>query len=291
MPDSINPFAAELRSLASRAGAADRIPTLREIEKVSGIGRTQIGQWLRGSGLPRSWDDGADVVVTALFKIAVQNRRPIEDEEASRSRCRDAYHRAKREAPKEKEPEPEPVARRNRRPVVLGVGAATAVLLIGGGLWWTSAHREEWRTAPISPLATALSGKCLTPNAAGGIEQYTCTDAQDQNWQLARPEAAVSEVVVLHVPSGRCLAASGQQFSGVRLAALADCDDPSATRWRIAPGDRKRGWTYLRLTHVERGLCLDVYGNNPSDGTTIVLWSCVGAVNQLFRVRDGSVPS
>jgi hypothetical protein len=92
----LNPFAAELRRAAGGAAAPDKAPSLRELSKVSGVGRSAIGDWLAGRSLPRSWDDSAVLVVDAIIKLAARYGKRFPDEEAVRQRCKDAYARAKR---------------------------------------------------------------------------------------------------------------------------------------------------------------------------------------------------
>jgi hypothetical protein len=95
-PPPLNPFAAELRRAAAGAAAPDKAPSLRELSSVSGVGRSAIGDWLAGKSLPRSWDDGAVLVVDATIKLAARYGKRFADEEAVRQRCKDAYDRAKR---------------------------------------------------------------------------------------------------------------------------------------------------------------------------------------------------
>jgi hypothetical protein len=65
------------------------------MSKISGVGRSAIGDWLAGKSLPRSWDDGAVLVVDAIIKIAARYGKRFPDEEAVRQRCKDAYDSAK----------------------------------------------------------------------------------------------------------------------------------------------------------------------------------------------------
>lgn len=92
----LNPFAAELRRAAAGAAAPDKAPSLRELSSVSGVGRSAIGDWLAGKSLPRSWDDGAVLVVDAIIKLATRYGKRFADEEAVRQRCKDAYDRARK---------------------------------------------------------------------------------------------------------------------------------------------------------------------------------------------------
>lgn len=92
----LNPFAAELGRAAAAAAAPDQAPSRRELAKISGVGKTAIADWLAGKSLPRSWDDGAVLLVDAIIKIAARYGKRFPDEEAVRQRCKDAYYSAKR---------------------------------------------------------------------------------------------------------------------------------------------------------------------------------------------------
>lgn len=94
-PPPLNPFAAELRRAAAGVAAPDKAPSLRELSSVSGVGRSAIGDWLTGKSLPRSWDDGAVLVVEAIIKLAARYGKRFADEQAVRQRFKDAYARAK----------------------------------------------------------------------------------------------------------------------------------------------------------------------------------------------------
>ncbi|MGH3830966.1 MAG: hypothetical protein ACRDRS_11040 [Pseudonocardiaceae bacterium] len=50
---------------------------------------------MAGKSLPRSWDDGAVLVVDAIIKLADRYGKRFADAEAVRQRCKDAYDRAK----------------------------------------------------------------------------------------------------------------------------------------------------------------------------------------------------
>lgn len=95
----LNPFATELCRAAAGADAPDKAPSLRELSKISGVGRSAIGDWLAGKSLPRSWDDGAVLVVDAIIKLAARYGKRFPDEEAVRQRCKDAYYSAKSAQP------------------------------------------------------------------------------------------------------------------------------------------------------------------------------------------------
>ncbi|MGH3601387.1 MAG: RICIN domain-containing protein, partial [Pseudonocardiaceae bacterium] len=69
---------------------------LRELSKISGVSRSAIGEWLAGTSIPRSWDDGAMLVVDAIIKLAARYGKSFPDEDAVRQRCMDAYHCARK---------------------------------------------------------------------------------------------------------------------------------------------------------------------------------------------------
>lgn len=91
----LNPFAAEIRHATAAAAAPDKALSLRELSSISGVGRSAIGDWLGGKSLPRSWDDGAVLVVDAIIKLAARYGKCFPDEEAVRQRCKDAYGKAR----------------------------------------------------------------------------------------------------------------------------------------------------------------------------------------------------
>lgn len=91
----LNPFAAELRRAAAAAAAPDKAPSRRELARVSGVGKTAIADWLAGKSIPRSWDDGAVLLVDAIIKLAARYGKGFPDEDAVRQRCMDAYYNAK----------------------------------------------------------------------------------------------------------------------------------------------------------------------------------------------------
>ncbi|MBV9141901.1 MAG: helix-turn-helix transcriptional regulator [Pseudonocardiales bacterium] len=90
-----NPFAAELRRAIAAAAAPDKTLSLRELSDISGVGRSAIGDWLNGKSLPRSWDNGAVLVVDAIIRLADRYGKRFADEEAVRQRCKDAYGTAR----------------------------------------------------------------------------------------------------------------------------------------------------------------------------------------------------
>jgi len=91
----LNPFASELARAAAAAAAPGTAPSRRELAKISGVGKTAIADWLAGKSLPRSWDDGAVLLVEAIIKVAARYGKRFPDEEAVRQRCKDAYYSAK----------------------------------------------------------------------------------------------------------------------------------------------------------------------------------------------------
>lgn len=149
-----NPFAAELRRACAQATAPDPAPSLRLISAVSGVGRTAIGQWLKGASLPRSWHDGAAPVVDALVRIADRHGRPFPDPAAVRQRCRDAYRAAKRAAAGK--PSGTDAPRRGATPPAVGAIPRPTTAVDGAG-HGPSVPAGDAAAAPPVPPGTVLA--------------------------------------------------------------------------------------------------------------------------------------
>ncbi|WP_445520994.1 tetratricopeptide repeat protein [Streptomyces sp. NEAU-174] len=123
-----NPFSVALRRIAARAAAPERGLSVRQLEAVSGLGRSTINDWLTGRSLPRNWHDGAAPVVEAVIRLAEQYGNAFADADEVRAHCRAAYGRAKGEGcPAPRTPGDEPAVPRSvvappvgRLPVVHG---------------------------------------------------------------------------------------------------------------------------------------------------------------------------
>lgn len=81
--------------------------------------------------------------------------------------------------------------------------------------------------------------------------------------------------------SDKCMSVNGIQNSAAVIQAACS-SNPWAGDWQVFTFVPTGGYYQLRFN--SSGRCLDVYGNNPSDGGLIDQYDCIGASNQLWTL-------
>jgi hypothetical protein len=115
------------------------------------------------------------------------------------------------------------------------------------------------RVAAASASAIVLAGLVNAPAASAFPGTYT--------W---RPE---------HV-GNMCVTAHGGAHKGAKVDQYT-CVGQGNQRWYVRTlGVRPQ--TYALEAADNRNLCLDIPGNNDSNGNQLVLWDCNGRINQTF---------
>ena len=136
------------------------------------------------------------------------------------------------------------------------------------------------RHGGVGPRSSAEGGASWGGLADDGtpVNLYRCNGGANQVWRLDLT-AAPQPVVGL---GGKCLVPGPVDASGdtrVVIGACSEGDDVS-DRWQLVTLGTARPST---LIHLDTGLCLDVEGAVPDDGTPTILFECTGGANQVWR--------
>lgn len=289
----LNPFAAELRRAAAGAAAPDKAPSLRELSKISGVGRSAIGDWLAGKSLPRSWDDGAVLVVDAIIKLAARYGKRFPDEEAVRQRCKDAYENAKN---------PPRVNGTPGSGITLPGVEATADPADAAS--WRSAVDEpgpagsEAGSAPYSP--SRWRGK-YTVSAIAVFAVMTVTVALTLLWWTPekRAPAPLADPPPIEVPShptplmsaksGKCVTVDGDADKARALQF--GCTDAAGRTWYLQRAAEGTATHLFRIVNASNSKCLSYSDEIVGEAHVVVQRSCASGNNkdQLwnFVVQNG----
>ncbi|MFU8870467.1 RICIN domain-containing protein [Micromonospora sp. SL4-19] len=157
------------------------------------------------------------------------------------------------------------------------VGVLVGVLFVSGVLGGGGDQpMVPAAAAAPSPTASESSEAEPTTEAAPSTEAAPTTEAPPP---APPPAPAAGPKVFRGVPSGRCVAAIGDNPEGAQ-AALADCTGGPEQQWVAT----QVAADVFSLTNAVSGMCLDVYGQSTDDGTNVVQWSCNGQANQQWRL-------
>ncbi|MGH3775146.1 MAG: RICIN domain-containing protein [Pseudonocardiaceae bacterium] len=277
----LNPFAAELGRAAAAAAAPDKAPSRRELAKISGVGKTAVADWLAGKSLPRSWDDGAVLLVDAIIKFAARYGKRFPDEEAVRQRCRDAYYSARSAQPVNSTPGS--VTPLSSVEVIAGsaetasrcaaddgsgpVGSAPesgSVASLPGGwrakrtvlavlvfaiLAGTVSLTLLWWPAgkPVTPLISMKSSKCVSIDGDADEArafQLDCTPEPGRKWYLqpATDDGSMALLFrIVNASNGKCLSYSEEMFGGAHVVAQRSC---------ASGNNRDQLWNFVVENHA-----------------------------------------
>ncbi len=139
-------------------------------------------------------------------------------------------------------------------------------------------------TSPLQVIAKS-SGKCLDvrdfSRAKGGdIQQWSCTDNDNQQWLFTATDDGSYEVA--SVNSGMSLTV--EKNSSSKGAAILQWIYVGAAsqKWRLRP----MGDGYYTLVVESTGKCLDVRGGPPAtgEGVPVQQWDCWGGDNQAWQL-------
>jgi hypothetical protein len=89
-----------------------------------------------------------------------------------------------------------------------------------------------------------------------------------------------TDIIALH--SQKCLQTNG--FAGTQVVQM-PCDGGLAQTWRF---NKTAIANQYNIVHVSSGYCLDVKGAYIGNGGAVIVWSCNGGTNQLFRLLSKS---
>ncbi|WP_155370716.1 RICIN domain-containing protein [Catellatospora vulcania] len=120
-----------------------------------------------------------------------------------------------------------------------------------------------------SALVSAASGRCLDvpgSNTSNGVQPiiWDCSGRDNQRW-------AVSGQTLQSL--GKCLDAPTGATAGSKVQLWA-CTGAANQRWNLNAN--------ATISNAANGLCLDVSGNSPANGTPVILWNCTAAANQRW---------
>lgn len=136
------------------------------------------------------------------------------------------------------------------------------------------------------------SGKCLSiagGNSTSGtpIQQADCTGQPNQLWTIQSIQARQFKVISV-LNNGNCLSVAGANGGSAPANDGATIEAAQCTY----PGDQSQTWAMDVAQPIKyfptTSKCLDVRGGEQAtaDGTQTELWSCIGASNQLWTVKD-----
>ncbi len=283
-----NPFAAELRRAAAGAAAPDRAPSLRELSTISGVGRSAIGDWLAGKSLPRSWDDGAVLVVDAIIKLAARYGKRFPDEEAVRQRCRDAYYIAKNAQQENGTPS-------GCAPVQNVAGPAAAMEAVSHINSDDGSGEGPVGSVPASGTAASLMGRWRTKRAVSVVvflAVVAITITLTMLWPAERSRATLpTNPSSLPIPSGptplqashskKCVTAEGDAEES--RAFQSGCKNAPGGTWYLRPVEGAGDLEYLfRIVNASNSKCLS-YSDGLVGGAHIVVQrSCANDQGQMW---------
>jgi hypothetical protein len=147
---------------------------------------------------------------------------------------------------------------------------AAAVMAASGSAIWLGMGSAS--AAVGSPLVSAASGRCLdvvgnNPAPGTAVAIWDCNGQQNQGWVFTSQGElrTFNETRCLNLPAAT---------AGIQLA-IQNCNGQANQRFRMNANGS--------ITATQSGLCLDVEGNNPANGTRVVAWSCNGQPNQRWN--------
>lgn len=321
----LNPFAAELGRAAAVAAAPDKAPSRRELARISGLSKTAVADWLAGKSLPRSWDDGAVLLVDSIIKFAARYGKSFPDEDAVRQRCRDAYYCAKSAQQMNGNPGVDSsilhggvITDSGARcaadgPLVSVKSAPEAGIVVNSAGGWR-AKRTIWTGLVVTILAGTVTlallwwpgGKAATPlisvktkkcvSVAGDVDetrafQRACTSEPGSQWYLQRT-AGDDIFRIVNASNGKCLSASDGMHGGAHVVAQRSCADVSDTRqlWSfVKDGEPRQGWTSGTFTNMRSSQLLDINGGSTEEGVPVIQWFEDHGSNQRFQMMTEAV--
>lgn len=274
----LNPFAAELRRAAAGAAAPDKAPSLRELSMISGVGRSAIGDWLAGKSLPRSWDDGAVLVVDAIIKLAARYGKRFPDEDAVRQRCRDAYYSAKN--------------------AQQGIGCVPVpnVTATAGAVEAASQISSDDGSVPASGIAVSLPGRWATKHAVSAIvfsAVLAIIMALTALWwpaQRSQPAPPTNSSAVL-IPSRstslqaahskKCVTVEGDAEES--RVFQAGCKNTPGGTWYLRPvGDTGNVEYLFRIVNASNSKCLSYSDELVGEAHIVVQRLCANDQGQIW---------
>jgi hypothetical protein len=275
----LNLFAVELRRAAAGAAAPDKAPSLRELSKISGVGRSAIGDWLAGRSLPRSWDDGAVLVVDAIIKLAARYGKRFPDEEAVRQRCKDAYESAKNTS---QVPGGAPLP---------GIGATADP---ADAASWRSADDEPGPVGPVPEAGSAAHSSSRGRGkyaAVAGFAVVTVAVLLTLLWWLPEKRALVPAAdlppikVSLHptplrsAKSEKCVTVDGD--ADETRAFQLGCTDAPGRSWYLQQAAETGASVHLfRIVNASNGKCLSYSDEFFGGARVVVQRPCVQGKDQ-----------
>jgi hypothetical protein len=158
----------------------------------------------------------------------------------------------------------------------------------------TGATNQSWTLQDAGNsqfrLVALNSSKCVDTISGGtaagtGLHQMPCTTAASQLW-TRRYSPTVGAYSLVHGPSNLCLAVPNSSSVEGEYLALASCSDGTNQRWRVSATENPP--PAQRVIAKHSGRCLDVRGGPQAtqDGARIEQWTCTGATNQSWTLRD-----
>jgi hypothetical protein len=150
---------------------------------------------------------------------------------------------------------------------------------------------------PAPPLAGGLytlvarhSNKCLDvadANVKNGadIQQWDCTNGNNQKWNLVSKGGDVYTIAALH--SGKCLDVAGARKDNGADVLQWDCHGKDNQDWQIT----KEADGSFRLVARHSNKCLDVFEAGLNNGANVIQWGCSGANNQKWKISSAQPPA
>ncbi len=125
-----------------------------------------------------------------------------------------------------------------------------------------------------------LAGKCLDvqgadPTDGTPVNIFGCHGGENQTWRLDLTSVPQRVVGI----GGKCLIPDFDHPSGDIRVVIGECGGPDDL-WQLVTTGHARPSV---LIHAETGLCLDVEGAVPDDGTPTQLFECHGGAHQVWR--------
>ncbi len=160
----------------------------------------------------------------------------------------------------------------------------------------TGATNQSWTLTDMGGgrvrLVAQNSGKCIETIGGGtavgtGLQQWACNGTSRQLW-TRRSTATPGVSLFVHVDSNRCLGVPQSSMVEGEFLAIDNCLGGPNQRWAISQTAYPPPAEPIVVKHS--GKCLDVRGGPQAiqDGAIIEQWTCTGATNQSWTLRDAS---
>lgn len=170
---------------------------------------------------------------------------------------------------------------------------AATTTTAGGGTTTTTATTTTTTVAgTLNLAATTLvvqhSAKCLTVSgttAGGAATQSTCVPGSaGQSWKITPSGASY---VIQSNLSNLCLGIQNASTTPGDPAVQVACNSGPSALWTFTPVPGQTGLpTKFQLKPNHSGQCLDVFGSQQTDGSTVLQFTCNAAIqqNQVWAV-------